>query len=103
MITSTKNYVPKITLSINNNIKFLGHLKQGFRRAISWNKYRFEGTTQPKNNNLDYMIDPRFRSINRLLAQSFKVSENDPTRNSFVKYYMPLVEIKDFNALNDNK
>ena len=25
------------------------------------------------------------------------------TRNSFDKYYMPLVEIKDFNALFDNK
>ena len=28
---------------------------------------------------------------------------NNPTRNSFDKYYMPLVEIKDFNALIDNK
>ena len=30
-------------------------------------------------------------------------SNNIPTRNSFVKYYMPLVEIKDFNALISNK
>ena len=28
---------------------------------------------------------------------------NDCTRNHFVTYYMPLVEIKDFHALNDNK
>ena len=28
---------------------------------------------------------------------------NDPARSSFDKYYMPLVEIKDFNALIDNK
>ena len=28
--------------------------------------------------------------------------DNDPT-NSYVKYYMPLVEIKDFNALINNK
>ena len=27
----------------------------------------------------------------------------DCTRNHFVTYYMPLVEIKDFHALNDNK
>ena len=26
-----------------------------------------------------------------------------PTRNSFDEYYMPLVEIKDFNALINNK
>ena len=28
--------------------------------------------------------------------------DNDPT-NSYVKYYMPLVEIKDFSALINNK
>ena len=28
---------------------------------------------------------------------------DDPTRNSFDEYYMILVEIKDFNALIDNK
>ena len=30
---------------------------------------------------------------------SFKNGNDDPTRNSFNKYYMKLVEIKDFNAL----
>ena len=34
------------------------------------------------------MIDPRFRKVNRLFAQSFKVSGNVPTRKSFFKYYM---------------
>ena len=33
----------------------------------------------------------------------FKAGENDPTGNSFLKYYMPLIEIKYFNALIDNK
>ena len=47
-ITSTKLYVPVFTLYINDNIKFLENIKQGFRRTISWNKYRSEITTQPK-------------------------------------------------------
>ena len=34
---------------------------------------------------------------------SFKNGDDDPTRNYFDEYYMPLVEIKDFNALIDNK
>ena len=38
-----------------------------------------------------------------LLFLSFKNGNNDPTRDSFDKYYMSLVETKDFNALNDNK
>ena len=34
---STKLYVPVVTLSMNNNIKFLENLKQQFKRTISWN------------------------------------------------------------------
>ena len=44
IITSTKLYVPVFTLSINDNIKFLENIKQGFKRTISWNKYRSEIT-----------------------------------------------------------
>ena len=49
------------------------------------------------------MIDPTFRNINRLLVLSFKNGNIDPMKDSFHKYYMPLVEIKDFHALIDNK
>ena len=49
------------------------------------------------------MIDATFRNINRLFVLSFKNNGNDPARDSFDKYYIPLVEIKDFNALIDNK
>ena len=66
-------------------------------------QYRSEITTQPKNNNSNYLIDRTFRNINRLFVLSFKNGNDDSMRDSFEKYYMPLVEIKDFNALIDNK
>ena len=44
------------------------------------------------------MTDPTFRNFIRLLAQSFNDDEIDPTRSYFDKNYMPLVEVKDFNA-----
>ena len=44
------------------------------------------------------MIDPTSRNINGLFFQLLKNGENDPTRNSFLKYYILLVEIKDFNG-----
>ena len=47
MIATTKCYIPIVTLSINNNIKFLEDLKQELKRRVSWNKYRSEITTQP--------------------------------------------------------
>ena len=89
-ITNAKLYVPVVTLSINDNIK-------------SWNKYRSEKTSQTKNNNLYYLIDPTFRKVNRLFVLSFKNSANDLTRDYFDKYYFSLEKSKDFNALIDNK
>ena len=88
---------------MNDNIKFLENIKQGFKRTISWNKCRSEITTQPKNNNLDNLIDPTFRNINRLFKLSLKNGNDDPTGNSVDEYYMQLVESKDFNALIGNK
>ena len=101
-INKAKLYVPVISWSINDNIKFLENVKQGFKRTISWNIYRSEITTQPKTNNLDYPIDPSFRN-NRLFVLSQKNDNYDPTRNSFNRSYMPLVEIEYFNVLFDNK
>ena len=73
IITITKLYVPLVTSSINDNVKFLENIKQGFKRTTSWNKYRSEIITRPKNNNLDYLIDPKYNiNINRLFFPSFK-------------------------------
>ena len=90
-------------MSINDNIKFLENIKQRFNRTISWNKYTSEITTHKKNNNLDYLINPTFRNINRSFVLPFKNGSNYANRNSFKKCYMSLGEIKDFNALVDNK
>ena len=102
-INKAKLYVLFVTLFINDNIKFLENTKQGFKRTISWNKYISYITTQPKNNSLGNLIGPAFRKINRFFVLSFKNGDNDPTADSFDKYYMSLVEIKDLNALISNK
>ena len=47
-INNAKLYVPVVTLSINDNMKFLENMKQGFERTINWNKYRSEITIQQK-------------------------------------------------------
>ena len=90
-------------MSINNNINFLENIQQGFKRTISSKKHRSEIRTQPKDNKLVYLIDSTFWNINRLFVFSFKNGDDHPTRNSFDEYYMPLVDIKDFNALIGKK
>ena len=99
-ITDTKLYVPVVTLSTEDDNNFLEQLKSGFKRTIKWNKYRSEMTNQTKTNNLNYLIDPTFNKVNRLFVLSF---ENEEDRTSFSKYYVPKVEIKDFNVLIDGK
>ena len=84
-------------MSINDNIKSLDNIKHGFKTIFqaNWIKCRSEViTTQLKINNLDYLIDPTFRNIIRLFVLSFKNVNEDLTRDSFHKYYMLLVEIK---------
>ena len=97
-ITDCKLYVPVVTLSAETDNKLLEQLKSGLRRSIKWNKYMSQMSNQNKNNNLNYLIDPIFSNVNRLFVLSF---ENEDDKTSYYKYYMPSVEIKDYNVLID--
>ena len=92
--------VPVLTLSAKNDDKLLEQLKIGFKRTIRWNKYRPDVSNQTKNDNLNYLIVPIFTNMNSLFALSF---ENESERTSFSKYYVPKIEIKDFNVIVDGK
>ena len=99
-IKDCKLYAPVVTLSAENDNKLLEQLKTRFKKTIKWNKYRSEMSSQTKNNNLNYLIDPTFTNVNRLFVLTF---ENEDDRTSFSKYYVPKVEMKDFNVLIDGK
>ena len=101
-ITDTKLYVPVVTLSKENDIKLLEQLKSGFKKTIKWNKYGWQMTIQPQNNNLNYLIDSTFTNFNRLFVLLFQkiAGENNKTkdyRDSLSHYYIPNVRMKDFN------
>ena len=102
-ITDTKLYVSVVTLSKENDIKLLEQLKLGYKRTIKWNKYRSQITIQPKNNNLNYLVDPTFINVNKLFVLSFTRDNKGDNRDAFSDYYVPNVEIKDFNVLIDGK
>ena len=60
-------------------------------------------TVQPQNNNLNYLIDPTFTNVNRLFVLPFTRNNAGDNRDFFSDYYVPNVEIKDFNVLIDGK
>ena len=95
-ITDTKLYVPAVTLSTHENTKFLQQLKLGFTRVINWNKYLSKLELLAQNPNLNHLVKPSFQGVNRLFVLAF---ENDEQRTTHNAYYLPNVEIKNYNFM----
>ena len=55
---------------------------------------------QTRTNNLNFLIDPTFKNVNRLFALALP---NEEDRRSFSKYYAPTLEIKDYNVIIDGE
>ena len=53
-----------------------------------------------KNVNLNHLIEPNFQVVNRIFVLAF---ENDAHRTSNRGYYIPNIEIKDYNFMIDGK
>ena len=75
-------------------------MKSGFKRTINCNKYQSKVTVQERSRYLDYLIDPSFQGVNRLFILSFK---NNTDRASYKRYYLPQVEMKDYNVIIDGR
>ena len=94
--TDAKLYVPVLTLSTQENTKLLQQLKSGFKRVINWNKYLSKPELLRRNLKLSHLVEPSFQGVNRLFVLAF---EDDVQRTSAKRYYLPTVEIKDYNIM----
>ena len=95
-ITDTKLYVQIVTLSTQDSAKLLEQLRSGFKRTVVKSKV----STISQNQYLDFSIDPSFKGVNRLFVLLF---ENEAHRKAHAKYYLPKVEIKNYNVIIDGK
>ena len=95
-ITNTKLYVPIVTLSTQENTKFLQQLKSDFKRVINWNKGLSKPELLARNPNLNHLVESSFQGVNRLFVLAF---ENDDHRISTERYNLPTVEIKYYNIM----
>ena len=96
-ITDTNFYVPVVTLSTQESTKFLQQLKSGFKRVIKWNKFLSKPELLAQNPNLNHLIEPSFQGVNRLFVLAFENDDDD--RTSDEQYYLPTVEVKDYNIM----
>ena len=95
-ITDIKLYVPIVTLSTQDNSKLLQQLKSGFKRVVNWNKYLSKPELIAQNPNINHLVEQSFQGVNRLFVLAF---ENDTQRTSHSGYYLPNVEIKNYNVM----
>ena len=99
-ITDTKLYVPVVSLSTQDNPKFIQQLNSGFKRTTNWGKYQSNSKTYVQNRYLNHLVDPNFQAVNRLFVLSF---ENEDDRTLHSTYCLPKVEIKDYNVTIDRQ
>ena len=106
-ITNTKLYVPIVTLSSKDNVKLVKLLEDGFNRPVYWNEYQTKIETENlDNNNLTrFLLDSSFQGVRRLFALAFSNTNdaNKVERNNHRKYFLPRVNITNYNVLTDGK
>ena len=95
-IRDTKLHVPVVTLSTQDNTKLLEQLNSGFKRTDSWNKYLSKPELLRQDPNLNHLVVPSFKGVNRIFVLAF---ENDTQRALHCDYYLPNVELKDYNIM----
>ena len=107
-ITSTKLYVPIVTLSTKDNVSLTKQLNEGFKRPVYWNEYKSKTETKEANDQTltRFPLDASFQGVNRLFVLAFNNTDgnaNQVERNSHRKYFLPRVNITNYNVLIDGK
>ena len=77
-ITSTKFYVPIVTLSTKDNVNLTKQLNEGFKRSVYWKEYKSKIETKEADaNNLKRSpLDASFQVVNKLFALPFDNTNN---------------------------
>ena len=107
-ITSTKLYVPILTLSTKDNVNLTKQLNGGFKRSVYWNEYKskIEIKEADANNLAIFPLDASFQDVNRLFVLAFDNIENGANkieRDSHRKYFLLRVNITNYNVLIDGR
>ena len=103
-MTSTKLYIPVVNLSTKDNVNLTKQLNEGFKISVCWNEYKSKIETKPADNNnvTRFPLDASFQRLNRLFVLAFNGANNDANRvprDSHRKYFLPRVNITNYNVL----
>ena len=101
-------YGPVVTLSTKDNVNLTKELNEGFKRSVYWNEYKskIETKTADNNNVTRFLLDAYFQGVSRLFDLAFGNTENGNKmveRDSHRKYFLPRVDITNYNVLIDGR
>ena len=107
-ITIAQLYVPIVTLSTRDNVNSKKQLEQGFKRSIFWDEYKskIEIRDLDNDNATRWFCDASFQGVNRLFVFAFNNTDdnaNKVKRDSHRKYFLPRVDITNYNVLIDGR
>ena len=102
-ITDIELYVPIVTLSAEDNAKLSKLLSDGFKRPIYWNKYKvIPNKTYAANWYIRELLDSSYQGVKRLFVLAYD-NTNGITPNSHKRYFLPRIEIKNYNIEIDGR
>ena len=102
IINYTKLYVPAVTLSKGD---FIEQQNKAFQRSIYWNEYKTKEINEDADANVFKYInlDPSFQVVNRLFVMAYNRANGQPTRNGQQKYYLPRIDLENYNVIIDGR
>ena len=95
-------YVPIVILSTKDNVNLTKQLNEVFKRSAYWNKYKSKVETKQANDQQRFSLDVSFQEVNRLFVLASNNDDgnaNQVERNSHRKYFLPRVDITNYNVL----
>ena len=103
-ITDTKLYVPVVTLKTEDNTKLSKLLSEGFKRPVYWNEYKvFPNKNYDVNEYIRELLDSSYQGVKRLFVFAYGRENDDATENSYRKYFLPRMTIKNYNIEIDER
>ena len=103
-ITKTELYAPVVTLKAEDNNKCNQLLDTDFKRTVYWNEYKSKIETISQvvddHNYKITFLDTKIPGVNRLFVSAFP---NAPVKNSHRQYFLPSLNINDYNVFIDGR
>ena len=100
-------HVVIVTLSTKDNVSLTEQLNEGLKRSVYWNEYKSKIDTQEADANdlKRFPLDASFQGANRLFLLAFNNTDgaNRVQRNNHRKFFLPRVDITNYNVLIDGR